>query len=147
MARDNIDRARWLIMFVIAWLVGLYVYEIVQKTSIGFVAAVSTLGVNLYARKRAAACEPSSRAFKFWLYLPVTLFLVVPSLYKLISYLVSGEKTSWWDVLGSALPFVLKLIVPVAVLLWVYMSLGRLRGREEESTKPSAGQPDRPATA
>ncbi len=139
MARDNVDRVRGLVIFVVAWLIGLYIYEVVRSTSIGLAAAAFTVGVNLYARRRAAECEPSSRAFKFWLYLPGTLFLVIPGLFKLISYLASEEERSWWDHLWSLLPFILKLVVPVAALLWVYMSLGRLRGQQVESIEPSAG--------
>ncbi len=142
MANSSIDRVRTSVMFVMAWLIGLYVYEIVQETfaamqqairgPIGFVAALATLALNLYARKRAAACDPSSRAFKFWLYLPVGLFLALPLVVKVIFFLTSDEQQSWWDHLVSLLPVLLKLGVPVAALLWAYMALGRLRPRNEE---------------
>jgi hypothetical protein len=134
MPQDSINRLRGVIMFVIAWLIGLYVFEILREAShemIGFVAAVLTLGVNLYARKRAAACVEQNLAFKFWLYLPALLFLVLPVLVKLVVFFASQEDRSWWDHLVSLLPFMLKLGVPVAALLWVYLVLRRVESRAD----------------
>ncbi len=116
-------------MFVVAWLIALYVYEVVQEVAhgaMGFLAAVLTFGVNLYARKRAVGCAPGSRSFKFWLYLPAAVFLVLPVLIKVVIYFASEGDRSWWDHLLSLLPFVLKLGVPVMTLLCVYIALGRL---------------------
>ncbi|UCE59013.1 MAG: hypothetical protein JSU63_16410 [Phycisphaerales bacterium] len=135
MAQDRINQLRGMIMFVIAWLIGLYVFEVLQEAShemIGFVAAVLTLGVNLYARKRAAACVEQNLAFKFWLFMPAVLFLALPVLVKVIIFFSSQGERSWWDHLVSLLPFILKLGVPVATLLWVYLALGRVESRADE---------------
>ena len=129
MSVNNIDRLRGMLMFVVAWLIALYIYEVFQEVhaKIGFFVAALTFGVNLYARRRATRCAPGSVAFKFWLYLPAILFLALPILIKIIVYLTSKDDRSWWSHLLSLLPFLLKLGVPAMVLLWVYISLGRLR--------------------
>lgn len=135
MAQHKVDRIRGLVMFVVAWLVGLYVYEVVQEYfhgPAGFVAAAITVVVNLYARKRAAACVQATWTFKFWLYLPVILFFVLPIAAKVVIFLVSEEDLRWWQHLFSLLPFVLKLGVPVGVLLGVYWALGRMVPQESE---------------
>ena len=119
-------------MFVVAWLIGLYIYEVVQEKfheTIVVVAALLTLGINLYARKRAVACVEATPQFKFWLYLPVILFLVVPVLVKVIIFLTDDAEWSWWDHFFSLLPFILKLGVPVAALLWAYKAMGKLSAR------------------
>lgn len=133
---NSTDRLRNLIMFVVAWLVALYVFEIVQEInkSIGLVAGVVTFALNLYARKRAATCIPGSFAFKFWLYLPAILFLGLPFLVKVIVYLTTKTETSWWAHLYPLLPFMLKLGVPVVTLLFVYIALGRQRTPAEPKT-------------
>ena len=126
MTHESVDRVRGLVMFVMAWLIALYVYEVVQDAfdgPIGFVAAAFTWGINIYARKKAAASVGSNRAFKFWLYLPVILFLAVPVLVKIIVFTTSQGDLTWWEHLASLLPFMLKLGVPVAVLLWVYIAV------------------------
>ncbi len=134
MIRTNVEQVRWLVMFVVAWLIGLYVFELVQQqysSSVGLVAAVATFAINFYARRRAAASVEATWVFKFWLYLPVILFLVVPIIIKAVVYFRGGDDRQWWDHLYSVLPFVLKLGVPVAVLLWVYWSLGKAVRREK----------------
>ena len=141
MALDKVDRIRGLVMFVVAWLIGLYVYEVVQeyaKGPVGLVAGVVTVAVNLYARRRATTCAPGTWAFKFWLYLPVILFLLVPIVAKLIIFLVAQADRTWWDHLLSLLPFVLKLGVPVGILLGVYWALGRMVPRESEAGEAGA---------
>ena len=139
MSFNNIDRLRGMLMFVIAWLTALYVFEIFQEihAKIGFFVAALTFGVNLYARRRAALCAPGSVAFKFWQYLPAILFLALPVLIKIVVYFTAEDHRSWWSHLLTLLPFLLKLGVPAMVLLWVYISLGRLRPQklsDEEST-------------
>ncbi|MCH7925428.1 MAG: hypothetical protein IIC51_07840, partial [Planctomycetes bacterium] len=45
MSPDRIERLRGLVMFVVAWLIGLYVFEIVRQSfspSVGFVAGLLT---------------------------------------------------------------------------------------------------------
>lgn len=144
MARDKVDRIRGLVMFVVAWLIGLYVYEVVQEYAqgpVGLVAGVVTMGVNLYARRRATTCAPGTWAFKFWLYLPVILFLLVPIVAKLIIFLVAQADQTWWDHLLSLLPFVLKLGVPVGILLGVYWGLGRKASGKEDGADEAAVVP------
>lgn len=129
-------------MFVVAWLVAIYVFEIVfeiNKTT-GFVAGALTFALNLYARKRAGVCIPGSFAFKFWLYLPVLLFLGLPVTVKIVVYLTTEGETSWWRHLFSLFPFMLKLGVPVVTLLFVYIALGRHRPRTEENTLENAAE-------
>ena len=133
---NSIDRLRGLIMFVVAWLVALYVFQIVyeiHKTT-GFVAGALTFALNLYARKRAGTCIPGSLAFKFWLYLPVLLFLGLPFIVKIVVYFTTESETSWWGHLFSLLPFIFTLGIPVVTLLFVYIALGRHRPKSEENT-------------
>ncbi len=122
-------------MFVVAWLVALYVFEIVQEIhkTMGFVAGGITFAINLYARKRAGICIPGSLAFKFWLYLPAILFLALPLIVKVVVYFTTEGERSWWGHLFSLFPFMLKLGVPVVTLLWVYIALGRHRPKTEEN--------------
>lgn len=132
---NSMERLRGLIMFVVAWLVALYVFEIVQEIhkTMGFVAGGITFAINLYARKRAGVCIPGSLAFKFWLYLPALLFLGVPFIVNIVVYFSTEGEKSWWGHLFSLLPFMLKLGVPVVMLLWVYIALGRHRPKTEEN--------------
>ena len=95
MSPDRIERLRGLVMFVVAWLIGLYVFEIVRQSfspSVGFVAALLTLAVNIYARRRAAASVEATTAFKFWMNLPIILFLVLPIVIKIVAYFWTEEK-------------------------------------------------------
>ncbi|MEE9294246.1 MAG: hypothetical protein V3W34_04675, partial [Phycisphaerae bacterium] len=110
-----------------------YVYEVVQEAfhgSIGLAAAVLTVFVNMYARKRVAACVGPSLTFKFWLYLPAILFLVVPIAVKVAVYLAGNGDRSFWDHLFSLLPLFLKLGVPAGTLLWAYIVIGKLSAPE-----------------
>ncbi len=130
MSPDRIERLRGLVMFVVAWLIGLYVFEIVFQSfdsrKVGFVAALLTLAVNIYARRRAAACVETTAAFKFWMNLPIILFLVLPIVIKIVAYFWTDEKRTVWMHIESLFPPILKLGVPVVTLLWVYFSLGRM---------------------
>lgn len=141
MPNDRIERLRGFVMFVVAWLIGLYVFEIVKQsfpTSVGFVAAVLTLGVNIYSRKRAAACVEATWAFKFWLNLPILLFIFLPIVVKIIAFFIDKENRGWWAQFNSLLPLALKLGVPVFALLWVYFSLGRMAPK---TTQQANGAP------
>ncbi len=129
MSPDRIERLRGLVMFVVAWLIGLYVFEIVRQSfspSVGFVAAFLTLAVNIYARRRAAASVETTTAFKVWMNLPIILFLVLPIVIKIVAYFWSDESRTVWMHIESLVPPFLKLGVPVVTLLWVYFSLGRM---------------------
>ena len=141
METARVESVKRTIMFVIAWLVGLYIFEIVQEHfhgPIGFAAAAATVGINLYARHRAALTKARTFAYKFWLYLPVVLFFAVPIVAKLAAYYFTREEErSWWGLMVSLLPFILKLGVPVAVLLWVYWTLGRLAPEVYATEEPA----------
>lgn len=139
MATDQGNGLRQVVLFVIAWLIALYVFEVAQEVNqaVGFGAAAATFGLNLYARRRAAACVPGSFTFKLWLFMPAILFLVLPILIKVVVYFTSDESRSWWDHLFSLVPFMLKLGLPVLALLWVYISLGRVRKQKEDPTAPA----------
>jgi hypothetical protein len=129
--KGSIDWGRSLIMFVIAWLVGLYVYEVAAGQygqGVGISLGILTLVVNGFARWRAVkSVGRANLAFYFWMAVPLILFFGVPCLVKLVTYLRSEEREPWWRYLGSLLPFILKLGVPVAVLFCVYVVLGRIR--------------------
>jgi len=136
MSHNPIERLRSLLMFVVAWLIALYVYEVVQasfQTGVGVAAAVGTGVLNLYARRRAERCASTTWAFRFWLYLPVILFLVVPVAAKTIGFFAAAHERSWWQQVQALLPFILKLGVPVAVLLWVYWRMGVPEGAAADS--------------
>ncbi len=137
MTPQKIERLRHLLMFVIAWLIGLYVFEAIRESSavLGIIAAALTLIVNLYARKRAAALVTPTPAFYFWLYLPAILFFVVPIASKAIIYFTSDEPTSWWSHVYSLAPFVLQLGIPAGTLLWIYAAVGRLASSIDDEPK------------
>ncbi len=143
MSPDRIERLRGLVMFVVAWLIGLYVFEIVRQSfspQVGFVAALLTLAVNIYARRRAAACVEATTAFKVWMNLPIILFLVLPIVIKIVAYFWTDQERTVWTHIESLVPPFLKLGVPVATLLWVYFSLGRMlpAKKDEESEATDA---------
>lgn len=129
MTANQLERLKSLIMFVMAWLVAVYVYEVAKEAfhgTVGLFVAALTVGVNWYARKRAAACAGGNWTFKFWLYLPMALFLAVPAAVKLFQYFRSGPDRSWWTHAASLLPLLLTLGVPLVVLFWIYLSLARI---------------------
>lgn len=132
MPHNPIERLRSLLMFVIAWLIAVYVYEVVKasfQTGVGVAAAVGTGFLNLYARRRAEQAADRTWAFRFWLYLPAILFLAVPLAVRAVSFFSATRETGWWEQVQALLPFVLKLGVPVAILLWVYWRLSSWAGR------------------
>lgn len=145
--KGPLDRGRSVVMFVIAWLIGLYVYEVAaghygQGVSIGL--AILTLAVNGFARWRAVkSIRQADLGFYFWMAVPLLLFFVVPGVVKLVIYLQSEQRESWWRYLASLLPFLLKLGVPLAALFWVYVVLGRLRRRlaADPDVEPDADSP------
>ena len=129
--KSHVDWGRSLIMFVIAWLVGLYVYEVAAGhygQGVGIGLAILTLAVNGFARWRAVkSIGQANFAFYFWMAVPLILFFGVPCVVKLLTYLQGPERQPWWRYVGSLLPFILKLGVPVAALFCVYVVLGRTR--------------------
>ena len=131
--KSYFDWGRSLIMFVIAWLIGLYVYEVAADDygqGVGIGLAILTLAVNGFARWRAVkSIRQADLGFYFWMAVPLILFFVVPGAVKLVTYLQSEERQPWWRYVGSLLPFVLKLGVPVVALFWVYVVLGNIRRR------------------
>lgn len=138
--RSPLDWGRSLIMFVIAWLIGLYVYEVTAGPygqGVGIGLAVLTLAVNGFARWRAVkSIRQADLGFYFWMAVPLILFFVVPGVVKLVTYLQSEEGQPWWRYVGSLLPFILKLGVPVVALFWVYVVLGRIRHRLDTGVGP-----------
>ena len=58
MTANQLERLKSLIMFVMAWLVAVYVYEVAKEAfhgTVGLFVAALTVRVHWYARKRAAA--------------------------------------------------------------------------------------------
>lgn len=150
MERDRIDRIRTAVMFVIAWLIALYVYKVVLAATdhggLGFGAAALVWGINLYARRRAAACVEGNRLFRFWHYVPMIVFLVVPLAIKIIQYFVSDQELRWWNHIFALLPFMLQLGVPAGVLGVAYVMLGRLLPPGDDAKQTGDEPPkDQPA--
>ena len=73
----------------------------------------------------------TTTAFKFWMNLPIILFLVLPIVIKIVAYFWTDEKRSVWMHVESLVPPFLKLGVPVVALLWVYFALGRMLPKKE----------------
>ncbi len=129
MPNKSISRIQTAIKFVIVWLIVLYLFEIVKdgRQWVGGIGAVVVaVFVNLYARKKAAACVETTSAFYFWLYIPVVLLFALPIAFKVILVATSDDSLGWWDHFVSLLPFILKLGVPAGALIWTYVALGRL---------------------
>ena len=143
MNTTSLRRIRWLLMFVIAWIIGLYVFEVVQAEfngTFGVIVAALTVLANMYARKRALAGGGKTLATYFWLYMPVIVFFFVPLAFKIVEFFRSDDNRRWWDHLYTLAPFMLKLGVPVAALLWIYFVLGR--GREDKDAPPPPPEPE-----
>ena len=140
--KGHLEWGRSLVLFVIAWLVGLYVYEVAAGQygqGVGISLGILTLAVNGFARWRAVeSVGRASVAFYFWMAVPLILFFGVPCAVKLVTYFRSEEQGPWWHYLGSLLPFILKLGVPVAGLVWVYVVLGRIRRRVDVEAQAEA---------
>jgi hypothetical protein len=121
---------RSLVAFIVAWLVAVYVYDVVRehnKPVVGFALAALTFAVNGFARWRAAkSAGQVNWKFHFWVALPFILFFMVPIVIKIVAYLQSGAETPWYQYLWALMPFLLKLGVPVLALLWIYILFGRL---------------------
>ncbi len=144
MARNSVDRIRVLVKCVIVWLIVLYIFEVVRQNHwfVGAGAVAVAALVNVYARKKAAAAVEPNLAFHFWLYVPLAVLFGLPLLFKVFITLTGEDDLGWWDHLVSLLPFLLKLGLPVAALLWAYMALGRLRPREDEGPGTRRESPD-----
>jgi hypothetical protein len=150
--KSSLDWARSLIMFVIAWLIGLYVYEVAAGQygpEVGIGLAILTLVVNGFARWRAMkSIRQADLGFYLWMAVPLILFFVVPFAVKLVTYLYSDDRQPWWRYVGTLLPFILKLGVPVLALFWVYVVLGNVRRRLSTETEPGVkAEPKPPADA
>ncbi len=146
MKLGNAAWGRTLVMFIVAWLVGVYIYDVMRGNFhpiIGFTVAAISFVANIVARKYAVRhVENANWKFYFWLALPVILFLLVPLVVKIVIYYRSEDDISWWQHMYTLLPFLLKLGVPVAALLWVYFVLGRLRRYEPEPSTATATDTD-----
>ena len=133
MVAKNLPRLQAVVKFVVAWLIGLYLFELVkdgQHWAGGIGAVVVAIFVNVYARKKAAAVVNTTPVFYIWLYLPVVVLFVLPVVIKIALMFTGKDDQTWWNHLASVLPFLLKLGVPVAALIGVYVALGRLVKRE-----------------
>jgi hypothetical protein len=127
--RTPSDWPRALIMFVVAWLVAVYVYETVQ-TNVGavpgVVLAVGTFVINGYARVRAMrSVDRAGWQFHFWSAMPLLLLVIVPAIVKTIAYFRAHGDAPWYSYVVPLLPLLLKLGVPVVALLIVYVLLWR----------------------
>lgn len=140
MPLQTVQSNRRLVMFVVAWLIAVYVYEVVLAASnfgLAILAAAVMIAVNLYARKKASEQIEPNRAFNFWLYVPAVLFLVVPVVVQLVRFVVAQNERTLSDDLVALLPFILKLGLPVGLLLWVYFRLGSAESALRKSASES----------
>ncbi len=129
-----------MVKFVIVWLVAVYIFEVVRQANwyVGFGGVVVAALVNVYARRRAAAAVETNFAFQFWLYVPVVLLFGLPMLFNVVRIFTGEQEQTWWDYLVTLLPFILRLGVPVVVLIWVYVALGKLRPQGGKDVEPTA---------
>lgn len=139
MAADRrVERVRLTLMIVIAWLVGAAVYDVMREAvnaSIGFVAAALAVGVSVYTRRRVAIRAEHKLSAHFWSFLPLAIFIAVPAVVKIVTYLRDDKGGSWSDHLYALAPLALKLGVPVALLLWVYLLLGRVSFADRKASE------------
>lgn len=147
--KSPLDLGRSVVMFVIAWLIGLYVYEVAAGhygQGVGIGLAILTLVVNGFARWRAVkSIRQADLGFYFWMAVPLILLFVVPCVVKLVTYLQSEDRQPWWRYVASLLPFVLKLGIPVVALFWVYVVLGNVRRRLDTDVDPEPDDRSQPA--
>lgn len=150
---QSIRWIRWLILFVVAWLVGVYVFDLVfdlvnshwRWITAGGMAMASWL-VNLYARKRATKAAKGNRAMLLWLTIPPTLFFMIPLSINLYAFWTQPSDENKPSLMMNLLVFGLRYVVPVGLLLIVYWLLGRVRtqlaasasGVEEAQGEPGA---------
>jgi len=127
----NVNRVRGCIRFVIVWLFALYIYEVAREAHwfAGVGAVVVAVLVNVYARRKAAACIQPTPMFYLWLYAPVVVLFGLPLVLNVARVLSGEQEIGWWSSLQSLLPFLLKIGVPAGTLLWVYVALGS--GRDD----------------
>lgn len=139
----RIRRVQAVLKFVTAWLLALYLFDVVTEGlhwAGGASTVIGAIIVNVYARKKAAATVKTTPMFFVWLYLPVFVLFVLPVFFKVVLFATSEETTSWWQHAVTLLPFVLKLGVPVGALIWAYVLLGRMAKAEPASAQENGGQ-------
>ncbi len=143
MPQGGPEWGRALIMFVIAWLVAVYVYDVVSadwNSTGGFALAAATFIINGIARWRATKnVDATNWRFYFWMTLPLVLFLLVPATVRLVTCLRDETTRSWWDYLWPLLPPILKLGVPVGALFVVFLILGHWGKGDGERTNGKCG--------
>ena len=129
MTEKQSKRFRSLIMFVIFWLFGAYIFELLVSVTGGVVGVLSALaawGIHTVARLQAAKQVKTTWMFYFWLTVPMVLLFALPLVIKAVALWQSEKPWKWTDYVESLGPFVYQFIVPAAVLLYVYVRLGMM---------------------
>lgn len=132
---------RWLILLVIGWLAGVYVYDAIRVNYAwlaGAGVALLTGGIHFFFRRRAMQRVELDLQARFWMLVPTLICVVVPLGYRLVQYWwsePSPDQPSWWWLMLEPL---LRLGGPILILLWVFGALGRLRRREADAPVPVA---------
>lgn len=127
---QSIRWTRWLILFVVAWLVGVYVFDLLSANLRWVVAggmALASWLVNLWARQQATRSVKGNRAMLLWLTIPPTLFFLIPLSVNLYTFWTRSPDENGPTLTSNLVDFTLRHVVPVAVLLVAYWLLGRVK--------------------
>jgi hypothetical protein len=134
---QSIRWIRWLILFVIAWLVGVYLFDLLNANwrwvTAGGIALLSWI-VNLFARQQATRSVKGNRSMLLWLTIPPTLFFLIPLSVNLYKFWTAEPIENGPTMTANLINFGLRHVVPVSVLLFVYWLLGRIRTQLASST-------------
>lgn len=142
---QTIRWARWLILFVIAWLVGTYIFDLLTANlrwvAAGGMALASWL-VNIFARHQATRSVQGNKEMWLWLTFPPTLFLLIPLSVNLYKFWTAPVDENAPSLSTTLMVFTLRHGVPVMGLLLIYWLLGRVRSQllAEEATDEFAPQ-------
>ena len=148
MTEKQSRRFRALIMFVVLWLFGAYIFELLVSVVggvIGVLSAIAAWVLHTVARIQAAKQVKATWQFYFWLSLPMILLFVLPLVIRAITLWRSETEWTWVDYVESLAPFLYRFVVPAAALLWLYVRVGMLIPFDPEvppGAKNSPGEAD-----
>lgn len=121
--------ARNLVLFVIAWLVAVYLFNSIDqhdKPITGLIVAGASFAVNYYARHRAANAAQLTLGFRLWLLLPTVMFILVPAIVRFGWYYGFADSQEHTQFAYDIFRPLLALAVPIFALLWIYLVLLKL---------------------
>jgi len=67
-----------------------------------------------------------------WLLIPPIIFTVIPVYLELTS-LRAESGLSWWGQLLASLPWLIGFVIPIGLMMWIYIALGRHTGKTATS--------------